>query len=727
VLIREIRVRFFYPGQKRFLTASSQIDGLHPVPEGDYRLPVIMNRVALGFMAFLVSAPLADAALLLNDSFHYPDGPLVTVGTNGWAHHSGSVTGQVVVASGRLWLNEDNGGDVNARLAGQPYPSAGATNVFYASFTVKFTSLPGGSGTYFAHFKNASSGYRARLWALTGGAAPDRFRLGISSTDGSAVSVTNPADLRLNTDYLVVIRLVNSNSSTLWINPAAEDDPGISTSDSPSAFTVVSYAFREAGGEGALNIDNLRVGTSFADVVTGGPRPPVIVSQSQNQTVANGANITFNVSAAGTPPLGFQWRFTPSSGAGAQGADLPEATSSNLTLTSATFDQAGYYTAVVTNAAGSTLSAPVALAVWAGLAPAFSYLTYNAHGNGLTNWSTNMWHVQAIGRQMQYLNPDIITFNEIPITNNCTAQMADFIAAFRPGFYLVTNSADDGYIHSVVLSRFPIAASRSRLHGDYLGPFGYTNADPAPYFTRDLFEVEIIVPGFPQPLHVFVAHLKSSQDADSSAKRAAEAAAISNFFATIYLPTNGLQPYVLSGDLNEDLVQPPVSQPQSVQRLISAPTGLHLATPLNALTGSERTWSIQAADGLTVRYDYILPCAALFSNIVGGQVFRTDLLQPVPPNLYSNDNKIASDHLPVLLVFANPFNTPFRLLSIGRTNQIVSLKWESTSNRQYHVEASSNLATWMPWATNLTATGADYTIATNVPGNVKFFRIRRAP
>jgi endonuclease/exonuclease/phosphatase family metal-dependent hydrolase len=305
--------------------------------------------------------------------------------------------------------------------------------------------------------------------------------------------------------------------------------------------------------------------------------------------------------------------------------------------------------------------------------------------------------------------------------------MADFVTVFRPGYYLVTNSADDGYIRSVILSRYPIVASRSWLHGDYLGPYGYTNADPAPYFTRDLFEAEIAVPGLPQPLHVFAAHLKSSQDAASAAKRAAEAGAVSNFFATVYLPTNGQQPYVMSGDLNEDLLRPPVSQPQSIQRLISAPTGLHLATPVNPLTGSERTWSIQDADGLTVRYDYILPCAALFSNLVGGQIFRTDLLPPAPPNLYSNDDKIASDHLPVYMVFANPFNAPFRLLSIGVTNQCVSLTWESTSNRQYHVDASSNLAAWMPLATNLTATGADFTFRTNVPGNVKFFRIRRAP
>ena len=363
------------------------------------------------------------------------------------------------------------------------------------------------------------------------------------------------------------------------------------------------------------------------------------------------------------------------------------------------------------------------MSVWCASAPAFSYLTYNVHGNGLTNWSTNMWHVQAIGRQMQYLDPDIITFNEIPVTNNCTAQMADFVTAFRPGYYLVTNSMDDGFIRSVILSRFPIVSSTSRLHGSDLTPYGYTGSG----FTRDLFEAQISVPGFPQPLHVFTVHLKSAQDSDSSAKRAAEAGAVSNFFATVYLATNGLQPYVLSGDLNEDILRPPPSNPQSIQRLISAPTGLQLTTPLNALTGSERTWSIQDAGGLTVRYDYILPCGLLFSNITSSQVFRTDLLTMPPPPLNTNDDNTASDHLPVFMFFGNPYDTPFRLISIARSNEAVALTWESVPGQPYRVDVSSNLSAWSVLASNLLATNLSFTLNTNATGDPRFFRVYRVP
>jgi len=685
-----------------------------------------VNKVVICLAAFLLPATLAAAAVLLKDSFDYSDGPLVTAAGSPWTTYSGT-SGQVKVVSGRMFLSKANSEDIQAMLTGQPYTSS-SDAILYVSFTVNYTNLPSAAGSYFAEFKDGGTGFRARIFAQTAGAASGAFRIGIGNA-GSAPSAVFDADLQTNTDYTVVVRFAVSNVlSTLWINPTAETNAGVTATDLASAISVTAYGFREDGTSGTIGnlfVDDLRVGTTFMDVVTNAPplARPVIVSQPQNQVVTDGGDVTFSVSANATPPPSYQWQFTPASDIETGGTNLPGAVSSNLTLTGVTFARAGFYSVVVSNVLGSVSSDPAALGVWCASAPSFSYLTYNVHGNGLTNWSTNMWHVQAIGRQLQYLDPDIITFNEIPVTNNCTAQMVDFVKAYRPGYYLVTNSADDGFIHSVILSRFPIVSSTSWLHGSDLTPYGYSGSG----FTRDLFEAQISVPGFPSPLHVFVVHLKSGQDTTSAAKRSAEAGAVSNFFATIYLPANAAQPYLLSGDLNEDLTRPPASNPQSLQRLVGGPTGLQLTTAINPFTSSELTWSIQDTDGLTRRYDYILPCALLSSNIVSSQVFRTDLLSPTPPNLYGTDDTTASDHLPVFMVFANPFNTPFRLLSVAVSNQIVSLKWESVSNRQYRVETSSNLTVWAPLATNLVATGANFTFSTNVSDDLKFFRIYRAP
>ena len=375
-------------------------------------------------------------------------------------------------------------------------------------------------------------------------------------------------------------------------------------------------------------------------------------------------------------------------------------------------------------AAASTNTPPPATTIFTN--GAITLMTYNVKGNGVADWSTNTAQVQAIGRELVYLNPDIIAFNEIPYTN--TWQMANWVTAFLPGYFLATNSGTDGFIRSVIASRFPINRSQSWLSHANLNPFGYTNnsSQNADNFTRDLFEAEINVPNWPLPLHVFTTHLKSDSGttyADAAAKRAAEAAAITNFFATNFFVLSPAHPFTLSGDMNDS-----DTNPLAIQRLISTPTTLRLTNPTNPFTGSINTYSIQGS--VSERIDFICPSALLVSNIIGGQVFRTDLLTNFPANLFSNDDKTASDHLPVLMTFANPFDTPFKLLSIARTNQNVTLKWESQNTRNYSIEASTDLVAWTLFATNLatTTTNATYTFTSNnVPDRIKFFRIYRVP
>lgn len=344
-----------------------------------------------------------------------------------------------------------------------------------------------------------------------------------------------------------------------------------------------------------------------------------------------------------------------------------------------------------------------------------SVLTYNTHGNMVADWSTNSAQVQAIGRQMAFLHPDIITFQEIPYTN--TWQMPNFVRAFMPGYELATNSGTDGYIRSVILSRYPIIRSTKWLDGVTLTNFGYDGN-----FTRDLFEAEIAVPGFNSNLHVFTTHLKSGSATADKQRRGGEANAISNFLATVFLPSSPGHPYLLTGDMNEDYTT------NAILRLTNSVTGLRLTTPLNPFTSTRYTFSIRAT--LSSRYDYILPGGLLWSNITSSQVFRTDLLtNPPPPEpLLLTDDATASDHLPVLMTFANPFNTPFRLLSVAATNQQIIIRWESAVGRQYRVEASSNLVEWFNLTANFTASTSVMTFTTNSGGaGARFFRIYRVP
>src|SRR5207249_7422659 len=82
---------------------------------------------------------------------------------------------------------------------------------------------------------------------------------------------------------------------------------------------------------------------------------PAITLQPQSLIVTQGVNATFSVTATGSAPLGYQWRFN--------GTNLAGATASNYARNSAQAADAGNYSVVVSNAAGSLTSSNAALTV----------------------------------------------------------------------------------------------------------------------------------------------------------------------------------------------------------------------------------------------------------------------------------------------------------------------------------------------------------------------------
>ncbi len=83
--------------------------------------------------------------------------------------------------------------------------------------------------------------------------------------------------------------------------------------------------------------------------------PPSITLDPQSQTVAQGSNVTFTVTADGTAPLAYQWRFGSTNIAGA--------TTNSYTRMNSQPADAGSYCVVVTNAAGSRTSSTATLTV----------------------------------------------------------------------------------------------------------------------------------------------------------------------------------------------------------------------------------------------------------------------------------------------------------------------------------------------------------------------------
>lgn len=651
---------------------------------------------------------------------------LATSGTaNAWVNNS-TLTGWYAsrVSGGPITTYRSDNGNTGALYS---YGVAGVSNITDRALGSTSSGTPGtlAYGVRFtndtvATFTNFLITYTGEQWRNGGNASPQTlaFSYRVSSSPildadaANADSWTSVSALDFTTPT------VGASSGTLDGNASSNRQlianvllSGVTVGPSQEIFFRWSD-INDTGNDHGFGVDDLSILYNVGDTIP--PSAPVFISHPQDQIVFVGDSVTFNALAVGNPAPTFQWVFN--------GTNVPNATNASLTLNNVTLGQSGSCFVVASNSFGSTNSDVATLTVIAPVppVPGFSLMTYNTKGFGTTDRSTNSPEVQAIGRQLKYLNPDVVTFQEIVYTN--TWQLTNWVIAYLPGYYLVTNSATDGILRSAIASRYPITRSKSWLPHADLAPFGYVTND----FTRDLFEAQIVVPGFPQPLHVFTTHLKSGTgDSQDAAKRAAEAGAISNFFVMIYSTSNSLHPYVLTGDLNEDIAHPATGSAQPIQRLTNGNTGLVLTTPVNPSSNGEQTFSIQGS--LNRRYDYILPNTLLFSNIASSQVFRSDLLPSPPPPLLGTDSETGSDHLPVFTVFNSPYAKPFKLLSMGRTNLSVTLKWESVPGQPYRVETSTNLTVWTTLASNLVAAAYNTTFATNLNDPTRYFRIYRVP
>jgi hypothetical protein len=220
----------------------------------------------------LIAAMAARAEVLLDETFNYPDGPLASVSDGRWTTHSGT-PGQVTVSGGVIRLLGSKTEDVRNAFA-----MRGITNgTLFAGLDVRFRALPSPTGAFFFHFKDpvdsgAASVFTGRIHATTAGAGAGALQVGIAWGTGTPVWVAR--DIRTNEAVQLVLRLdLAATNAVLWVNPVSEaaaegwaqaiDARGIGQG-------LSQVAFRQATGLGEVEVERLRVGTRFEDVVDGG-------------------------------------------------------------------------------------------------------------------------------------------------------------------------------------------------------------------------------------------------------------------------------------------------------------------------------------------------------------------------------------------------------------------------------------------------------------------------
>ena len=117
-----------------------------------------------------------------------------------------------------------------------------------------------------------------------------------------------------------------------------------------ATYAIASVQLTDAGTYSVIVSNCVGSATSGNATLTVDPAPvaPAFTTQPVSQTVTAGASVTFTAAASGSPTPTYQWQ--------KDGANISGATSASYTIASAATTDAGTYTVVATNSAGSATS-----------------------------------------------------------------------------------------------------------------------------------------------------------------------------------------------------------------------------------------------------------------------------------------------------------------------------------------------------------------------------------
>jgi hypothetical protein len=268
---------------------------------------------------------------------NYAGGCISTNSSGLWyAHPPGSITANdalvvtntytsgAAISGKRLRVNGLNSEYV-MRLFDQATTNSVGGGSVYASFIANANFVPNaGQGTYFASFNDVATpsdggaaatngfNFRGRIYEIGNtNAWPNTnnvsltYRFGLANALGDPAQTSPgpamyvPIDAIKGVDYQVVLKYDIDNAvAYMWVNPASESDTanfcGPTSDLGAVANGLAGLLFRQRTGGGTMDIRDVVVGTTFADVVTN-------VASSSSVLVATNYNVVSTY--AGNPAL----------------------------------------------------------------------------------------------------------------------------------------------------------------------------------------------------------------------------------------------------------------------------------------------------------------------------------------------------------------------------------------------------------------------------------------
>ncbi len=237
-------------------------------------------------------------------------------------------------------------------------------------------------------------------------------------THGSASSISSTIMVDASVQGGVFTNSDGTVASHVWTSAIQQANPNVwktvGTMVLDPAVTQPTFRFS------STNTDLSTSSRFYSDAyrLTFQPTAPVIGTQPVSRTVTLGGTATFFVSAGGTAPVAYQWQ--------KGGTNLPGATASSCTVSSAGLADAGTYNVIVANYAGSAVSSNATLTV---LVPgSLTLLSSGSNGLQLRATGTDGSHYAV-----QY-STDLVQWTSIR-TSLVPFTFTEPIIAGSPGFY----------------------------------------------------------------------------------------------------------------------------------------------------------------------------------------------------------------------------------------------------------------------------------------------------
>ena len=155
--------------------------------------------------------------------------------------------------------------------------------------------------------------------------------------------------------------------------------------------------------------------------------PLVITAQPTNQLVLLGTTAAFSVSVTGTAPFSYQWQFN--------GTNMLHATNALCSIPSVGTNNAGNYSVVITNTAGSATSSSAALTV------VVSPKSQTNYASSTATFTVTAYSPESMNYQWQKNGTNLVEGGRLSGTTNSTLTIASVSDADAASYSAVVSDA----------------------------------------------------------------------------------------------------------------------------------------------------------------------------------------------------------------------------------------------------------------------------------------------